>query len=653
MFGPTDPARNDKHGDLGAVEDQSCDKFLPASEIPVHAFREILIWPLALHLRAASDDVHALRDAVTRTVDGIGADESGQWQPVDDPSEHIPPPGDDATPEWRAHRFQEGVYFHDFVQRFLFSRRNARPAHPSGKPDNVPFRLFRRTDIKSVEVTLADPDPSRPNRGPTLNLTVERVNLYLFQTGVAMLVVEVASDPTADLRLSHVQTFHDQFRRAYLPFVMAQSEPARLVVSGVTWLQSNGERKVFPVDVTKVPDLIKRYLDQSEPLDDQSGLQHRSPPVFEHWRWVLPKDLTLASDPPPRTSEDRWHHVVDERMPSIATISVTPSAGCAGEPPDDQRYFKATAPADLVRLCFADAEGGGAATLYDTTTLPAFDDKHAYSAYRRQGTLFLASGYAFVAFGAGWFFDNIIAPIHMRRHYFQIGLLAHFELASLLTFSSRISRAVTEYNPSEQRPEQFEQVMHSIEEEYLQFIHRFHFTGVSNHLQAQEITALFRRNLRLAEIFSDLHQEITSATEYLFNRAASRGASIAQVLSVIGAFGVLFGLVFSFLGMNVFSRLELETLLRLPATEAPQNTGRGLWFQIDVHAAILAFAVWIGGVFVLLLLRLQRSPHDRRSANFRRTPVPASFDRRLERWLSVLVVAAVCLAACLVWFAWR
>ena len=105
--------------------------------------------------------------------------------------------------------------------------------------------------------------------------------------------------------------------------------------------------------------------------------------------------------------------------------------------------------------------------------------------------------------------------------------------------------------------------------------------------------------------------------------------------------------------MNVFSRLELETLLRLPATEAPQNTGRGLWFQIDVHAAILAFAVWIGGVFVLLLLRLQRSPHDRRSANFRRTPVPASFDRRLERWLSVLVVAAVCLAACLVWFAWR
>jgi len=53
------------------------------------------------------------------------------------------------------------------------------------------------------------------------------------------------------------------------------------------------------------------------------------------------------------------------------------------------------------------------------------------------------------------------------------------------------------------------------------------------------------------------------------------------------------------------------------------------------------------------LLRLQRSPVDRKFANFRRLPQPASFDRRLERWLLVLVLAAGSLAACLALFASR
>ena len=81
--------------------------------------------------------------------------------------------------------------------------------------------------------------------------------------------------------------------------------------------------------------------------------------------------------------------------------------------------------------------------------------------------MFTASGYAFVAFGSGWFFDNVIAAVHMRRHYFQLGLLAHLELASLLSFSSRISRVVAEYDPVRHSAEWFERAMHAIEDEYL------------------------------------------------------------------------------------------------------------------------------------------------------------------------------------------
>ena len=66
-----------------------------------------------------------------------------------------------------------------------------------------------------------------------------------------------------------------------------------------------------------------------------------------------------------------------------------------------------------------------------------------------------------------------------------MGLLAHFELATLLAFSTRISRAVAHYEPRSVSAEEFEGWMQAIEDKFLQFVHRFRFTGVSNHLQGQ------------------------------------------------------------------------------------------------------------------------------------------------------------------------
>lgn len=147
----------------------------------------------------------------------------------------------------------------------------------------------------------------------------------------------------------------------------------------------------------------------------------------------------------------------------------------------------------------------------------------------------------------------------MRRHYFQMRLLAHFELAALLTFSSRISRAVEVHDGN---LEGFEARMEAIEDEFLQFVHRFRFTGISNHVQAQELFDFWRRHLRLNEIFQDLHTEITSGTRYLGNRAIARDTRLTGRLSAIATLGLVFGLAFGFLGMNVLIQKEaMEPLL--------------------------------------------------------------------------------------------
>ncbi len=558
--------------------EQSPEPDFAADEIPVAKFREILIWPLALHLRPASTEAMATQNEVTRAVDNLTfakGEHGTKWVPVDDPSEHIAAPACDTDRKvWDAHRYQEAVYFHDFVQSFLFSPRFPRSpcARDAGEPDPVPFRLFRRTDVVGATVELGRRSDERAGR--MVHLTVERLNLYLFRSGAAILVLEVVTKDQT-LPLSAVQDFLDQFRRAYGPYAEFKrppgapetapevpSAPSSLVVQSVTWLLQNGQAK-FEIDSDAVAGMMKRYIEQTED-DDDSGLRRRSPPLFKHWQWLLDNALPLASDPPNPGRKARWHHVVDERMATVTAVSVTPPTVEGSDPLHFRHYFDRTSRGDLVRLCFADRSGSDRLP-YQEKFLSTFEADHAYEAFRDEGTLFLVSGYAFTAYGAGWFFDNIVSAVHIRRHYFQIGLLSHLELASLLSFSSRISRAVAEFRAGAQAPQRFELVMQSIQDEFLQFLHRFRFTGASNHLQARELTDRWRRHLRLHDIYHDLHTEITSATSYLFNRATSRGASTAEQLQMIGLFAVIFGLTFSFLSISTVDWQRLFCVLAFAA----------------------------------------------------------------------------------------
>jgi hypothetical protein len=518
-----------------------------ARNIPVALFREILIWPLALHMDADGDPQSMLR-AYTQTVDKLTGEarEAGHWKPVDDPSEHIAAPEGDAEAlaRWREHRFAEGVYFHDFVQDYLYGRTKKRPAQPQRDDiDDAPFRLFRRTDITGVEVGLREGSTKAPQR--TLTLLVERLNLYLFRTGAAVLVVEVSTNGQAkavkvagpnaverQLYLSDVQDFHEQFRRAYIPYADSDGHPAGLVASSVRWLPSGKAREISKDTVEA---MVGEFLDVAG--DHPNTIcPRRHAPILEHWRDVLDDALPLSETGPRKPGGMTWQHVVDERMPTLCTVSIT--GEIAG---DEKYYYKRIHPDDIVRLCFADAANYEVPyrVKYDRRELKAFNTEHAYEVFRKDGSLYLCAGYSFVAVGAGSFFDTVVAPVHMRRHYFQLGLLAHLELASLLSYSARITRAVRDHKPNVHSDEDLERVMDAIENEYLQYVHRFHFTGASNHVQAQRISALWRKHLRLEDIFDDLHREITSATQYLTDRAATRSAQNIEGLTVIGLFGVI------------------------------------------------------------------------------------------------------------------
>ena len=125
-----------------------------------------------------------------------------------------------------------------------------------------------------------------------------------------------------------------------------------------------------------------------------------------HWRELL-KDALLLAPYAKAGTEPRWHHVVDERMPTLAAVAVTNDSG------DELEFFRRTRRGDLVRLCFADSSGERSYP-YDRRTLTRFEKDHTFQWFRQDGTIYSASGYAFVAYGAGGFFENVVAATHMR-----------------------------------------------------------------------------------------------------------------------------------------------------------------------------------------------------------------------------------------------
>lgn len=176
---------------------------------------------------------------------------------------------------WRADRYAEGVYFHEFVQSFLFRKGGSTK---SGKqtPRDMPWmRLFQRSDIATVEVAL---EQSRRFR-----LTVERLNLYLFSSGSAILVLEVSTKgvaPRQSWSLADVQDFHDRFRRAYIPYATVthgmkgvMTPPGDLVAAEVIWHHQSGPPAKFR-SANEIDGMVTGYL--YNPGDDG----RRIPPVF-------------------------------------------------------------------------------------------------------------------------------------------------------------------------------------------------------------------------------------------------------------------------------------------------------------------------------------------------------------------------------------
>ena len=484
-------------------------------ELQIKQFREILFWTLEIPCLSDSKNQKQADDFERFFANGM------HWQ-----REHDLLARSDVNAE-ASSRYAEFVFFHPFVQRFLY---------PDQDADKPPIRLYKREDIRCVTVSLDKPDGKI-----CIELAVDRIHFYLFDHGVGILVMEVSYEK--HLPIGIVEDFIDCFRRAYPPYWETYNDAPGHCPLKVEWLDCFG--KAFAA---------KSNYEEAEYFVNSAIKNHAAIPAL-HWQYLLEPLRPWESDL--KDGSFSYRQIEDERLSFMAYIVV-----------DDPSQLKR---GDFIRLCFADGRGNSARLPYAHGFLVNFEEKYCYDRYwdpeknylrddpsanqpddHWLTTRYLCCGYGFTMVGkddGGDFFTDGKngALLHFRRHYFQMGLIAHFHRAALLLFSDALSRAVAKYDPG---TEAFHQEISTILERLLHFAHRYWFREVSNQVQPRELFTWWTKHLETQALFDQVKQEAQDANEFLETQAQKRLGQATMRLSVVATVGLPVALIAAYLGVD-------------------------------------------------------------------------------------------------------
>lgn len=529
-------------------------------EINIRAFRQILFLPLTLS--PAADDEGSVSEAVAKVAGSLTQGAAPEWQERGDLLAYLDSADD-------PYAYAEFVYFHPYIQTFLYNQSRDRAPRA--------MRLFCRSEPGAFDI-----DFIVNGDRVSMRLPIERLHLYLFELGVAILVVEVDAGECPTVRakdgrdialtLAHILALQNALRRIYPPYFDPERnlatkppEPLPEYPAALRWSQAPALR---PIGHRTWIRWVKR---------------RRVNPLDRVWLRILrPLNVETRKDDRSR----RWRQIIDERLPSMAFLAVD-------HPCEIGR-------GDFVRLCFVDGPGEGDFPRSESY-LEDFERKYCYDAFWHYGTRYMFSGYSMIAFGQGNpdnpndFFCHTIGR-NFRRHYFQMGLLIQFQFAALLAFSHRVSEA-TRLKP-EKGDDWFRAELQLIEEDFLTFEQRYWFTQISNQMQAREMYDLWLERTGVRKIYEEVRDQVRAANDFLDARAQQRQVAAAERLSIVATYGVVAGLAIGALGMNVLASSDFLASFGVPKDAAPFDRAPFdrahaalLFSHLAVFAAVLGLAM--------------------------------------------------------------
>ncbi len=221
---------------------------------------------------------------------------------------------------------------------------------------------------------------------------------------------------------------------------------------------------------------------------------------------------------------------------------------------------------DMVRLGFA-AKWGDSSTLpYAKSFLANFETENCYDRYwdvedanSGMDTRFFFCGLAFAMITKAGLQSHALHR-QFRHQFFQIGLIAHFHKAALLSMSNRFSRAVERLRVRDfESVKVFKRHVRETLEVFLRFNNRYWFHEISNQVQPSDFFKRWGHQLGSDALYAEVREEARDINEYLDADRARKTSDNTTRLTVVSACGMVGTIVTGFLGMNLYSHSDMPT----------------------------------------------------------------------------------------------
>ncbi len=479
------------------------------SEKIVREFNHTLLWPITLQplRREAGTGLTSFWDMLKRR--------SGPWEFVEDALL--------IEDETCLAGYEEFVYFLPYVQRFLYG------VGDEGRGAQSSLHTFQRHDLKEVRVEVEA-------GGPEVSLQVRRARLYFFyDIDVALAVLEVAGK---NIPLETTIELMDRFGRPYPPAWEADGRGSHCLHRVEFW----------GVDSVGAPALLSTsdYEDREKYLE---LVRHeRQTPLSLHWEFFL-SPLIPAYLP---GGQLKYHQIENKRIPIMSYLSFD-------NPLELTR-------GDMVRIGFA-AKWGESDTLpYAISYLENFERENCYDRYwdphnpaNEMTTRYFFCGVGFAMISRHRQGDPLLRQF--RHQFFQIGLIAHFHKAALLSMSNRFSRAVERLNVRDfESVKLFKKHVRETLEVFLRFNHRYWFHEISTQVQASDFFKRWSHQLGSDALYNEVREEARDINEYLDTDRARKQTDNAMRLTVVSSCGMVGTVATGFLGMNLYSHADLPMM---------------------------------------------------------------------------------------------
>ncbi len=478
--------------------------------IQVREFHHTLLWPIQLRPLKREGHSKAIHfwDILKRNP--------GAWREVHD--------GLLIDDESCQVGYEEFVYFLPYVQRFLYG------VGEEGHGAQSSLRIFQRDDIRQARVHI------KPGTAPLL-LDISRMRLHFFyDLDTALLTFQVSS---RDLSLEQAGEILDRFGRPYPPAWEDFSGQAAHCCERVAFLDENGNELT-----------VSDYGDREKYI--KLVRNARQTPLSAHWEYLM-QPLVPAYK---QGGTIKFYQIENKRIPIMTYLSFD-------EPRDLGR-------GDIIRLAFAARPGAPDSLPYSSGFLRDFESTYCYDRYWEQhnaasgmNTRYIFCGVAFTML-AKYQDERGDLLRHFQHQFYQIGLIAHFHKAALLNLSNRFSRAVERLNVRDpDSVKTFKRDVRETLEVFLRFNHRYWFHELSNQVQASDFFRCWSHQLGTDALYAEVREEAHDINQYLDNDRTRKQADNAMRLTVVSACGMVGTIVTGFLGMNLYSHVELPSWTKL------------------------------------------------------------------------------------------